>query len=122
VLDYLGIPTSARHVVEAAYSPGRTYVEIVAGDDRDGHHVSTEVGVSIVDTAAGRVLVHPSRASDGEWVSTFTPGTPLAIATAIERLTATLPDGAWFPHVHLTRDFDHHQRTEDQLRWRQTAS
>ena len=33
--------------------PGRTYVEIVAGDHRDGHRVSTDVGVSIVDTDAG---------------------------------------------------------------------
>ena len=31
--------------------------------------------MSIVDTAAGRVLVSPSRAFDGEWVSTFAPGT-----------------------------------------------
>ena len=36
---------------------GRTYVKIVAGDHRDGHRVTTDVGVSIVDTHAGRVLV-----------------------------------------------------------------
>jgi hypothetical protein len=115
VVEFLGIPPSSRHVVEAAYAPGRSYVEVVAGDHRDGHHVSTDVGVSVVDTAAGRVLVSPSKAFDGEWVSTFTSGTPLAIAAAVERLTATLPDGPWFPHSPLTRDFD--QRTEDQ-QWR----
>jgi hypothetical protein len=38
------------------------------------------------------------------------PGTPLAIAAAVERLTAALPDGPWFPELSLTRDFD---RTED---------
>ena len=112
VVENLGIPAGARHVVEAAFAPDRCYVEIVAGDHRDGHRVSTEVGVSVVDTSAGRVLVSPSKAYDGEWVSTFSPGTPLAIATAVERLTATLPDGEWFPEAHLTRDFD--QRTEDQ--------
>ncbi len=48
----------------------------------------------------------PSKAFDGEWVSTFTPGTPLAIAAAVERLTAALPDGPWFPDLTLTRDFD----------------
>jgi hypothetical protein len=96
-------------------------VEIVAGDHRDGHRVSTNVGVSIVDTREGRVLVSPSKAFDGEWVSTFTSGTPLAIATAIERLTATLPDGPWFPHQQLTRDFDSDQRTEHR-QWRQTVS
>lgn len=120
VVDFLGIPTSALPVVEAAYAPGRSYVEIVAGDHRDGHRVSTDVGVSVVDTSAGRVLVYPSRAFDGEWVSTFTSGTSLAIATAIERLTATLPDGAWFPQLQLTRDFDLDQRTEHQ-KWRHTV-
>jgi hypothetical protein len=112
VVEFLGIPPGARHVVEAAYAADRTYVEIVAGDHRDGHRVSTDVGVSVVDTSAGRVVVCPTKAFDGEWVSTFAPGTPLAIAAAVERLTATLPDGEWFPAAHLTRDFD--QRTEDQ--------
>lgn len=110
VLDFLGIPIRAHHAIEAAYAPDRTYVEIIAGDHRDGHRISTDVGVSVVDTTAGRILVAPSRAYDGEWLSTFTSGTPLAIATAVERLTATLPDGPWFPHAHLTRDFN--QRTE----------
>lgn len=106
VLQFLGIPASARAVVEAAFSHRRTYVEIVAGR----HRARTEVGVSIIDTAAGRILVSPSRAFDGQWVSTFAPGTPLAIAAAVERLTAALPDGSWFPDTTLLRDFD---RTED---------
>lgn len=114
VIEFLGVPPSARAVVEAAYATDRSYVEIVAGDHRDGHRVSTDVGVSVVDTREGRVLVHPSKAFDGEWISTFTPGTPMAIATAVERLTATLPDGAWFPDLKLTRDFDSNQRTEHQ--------
>ncbi|OBF89214.1 putative DNA-binding protein [Mycolicibacterium flavescens] len=114
VIEFLGIPPSARAVVEAAYATDRSYVEILAGDHRDGHRVSTDVGVSVVDTREGRVLVHPAKAFDGEWVSTFTPGTPMAIATAVERLTATLPDGAWFPDLKLTRDFDSNQRTEHQ--------
>ena len=121
VIEFLGIPETARAVVEAAYAPDRRYVEVVAGDHRDGHRVCTNVGVSVVDTREGRVLVSPSKAFDGEWISTFTPGTPLAIATAIERLTSTLPDGPWFPHQQLTRDFDSDQRTEHQ-QWRQTVS
>ena len=111
VLEYLGIPASARPVVEAAFGTSRTYVEIVAGQHRDGHRISTDVGVSIVDTPEGRVLVAPSKAFDGEWVSSFTPATPLAIAAAVERLTAALPDGPWFPDLSLTRDFD--ERTEN---------
>lgn len=105
VVDYLGIPQSARAVVESVFNGPRSYVEIVAGCHRDGRHATTEVGMSIVDAAAGRVLVSPSRAFDGEWVSTFAPGTPFAIALAIEQLTALLPDAEWFPGHRLARDF-----------------
>jgi ESX secretion-associated protein EspG len=105
VLDYLGIPESARPVVESVFCGPRSYVEIVAGCRRDGRHATTEVGMSIVDTTAGRILVSPSRAFDDEWVSTFSPGTPFAIAVAVEQLTAHLPDGQWFPGKRLSRDF-----------------
>lgn len=111
VLEYLGIPVSARPVVEAVFTGRRSYVEIVAGEHRDGHRVSTEVGVSVVDSEAGRILVSPSKAFDGEWVSTFAPGTAAAIAAAVDRLIATLPHGSWFPGALQNRDFD--QRTED---------
>jgi hypothetical protein len=105
VVDYLGIPQSARPVVESVFTGPRSYVEIVAGCRHHGQHASTEVGMSIVDTTAGRVLVTPSRAFDGEWVSTFRPGTDFAIAVAVEQLTAELPDGEWFPGNRLSRDF-----------------
>jgi hypothetical protein len=61
--------------------------------------------VSIVDAREGRVLVSPSLAFDGEWVSTFAPGTPFAIAGAIKQLTALLPDAGWFSEHRLARDF-----------------
>ena len=105
VLDYLGIPRSARPVVESVFTGPRSYVEIVAGCHRDGQHASTEVGMSIVDTTAGRVLVSPSRAFDGEWISTFSPGTPFAIGLAVEQLTGQLPDRHWFEGNRLSRDF-----------------
>ncbi|MCV7316348.1 ESX secretion-associated protein EspG [Mycolicibacillus parakoreensis] len=105
VLEYLGIPRSARSVVESVFTGPRSYVEIVAGQRSNGRHATTEVGMSVVDTEAGRVLVSPSRAFDDEWVSTFTPGTPLAIATAVDHLTELLPDGRWFPDARLLRDF-----------------
>jgi hypothetical protein len=105
VVDYLGIPQSARPVVESVFTGPRSYVEIVAGCRHGGRHASTEVGMSIVDTTAGRVLVTPSRAFDGEWISTFRPGTPFAVAVAVEQLTAELPDGDWFPGRRLSRDF-----------------
>ncbi|MGB9225810.1 ESX secretion-associated protein EspG [Mycobacterium sp.] len=105
VFDYLGIPGSARSVVESVFAGPSSYVEIVAGCRRDGQHATTEVGLSLVDTAAGRLLISPSRAFDGEWVSTFTPATPFATAVAIKQLTAVLPDGPWFPGHRLSRDF-----------------
>ncbi|OBB99533.1 secretion protein EspG [Mycobacterium sp. 852013-50091_SCH5140682] len=105
VLAFLGIPRSAHTVVESVFDGRRTYVEIVAGEHRDGHRVTTDVGVSIVDTSAGRILVAPTKAFDGEWISTFTAGTAEAIAVAVERLTAALPGGRWFPDHPLTRDF-----------------
>jgi hypothetical protein len=105
VLDYLGIPRSARFVVESVFTGPRSYVEIVAGCRHDGQHASTEVGMSIVDTTAGRVLVSPSRAFDGEWISTFSPGTPFSIGVAVEQLTGQLPDGHWFEGNRLSRDF-----------------
>jgi hypothetical protein len=105
VLDYLGVPESARPVVQAVFDGPRSYVEVVAGSRRDGRQATTEVGMSIVDAAAGRVLVSPSRGFDGEWISTFSPGTPGAIAVAVEQLTALLPDGDWFPGRRLTQDF-----------------
>ncbi len=104
-LDYLGIPQSARPVVESVFTGPRSYVEIVAGCHHDGRHTSTEVGMSIVDTELGRVLVSPSRAFDGEWISTFAPGTPFAVAVAVEQLTGQLPDGHWFEDNRLSRDF-----------------
>lgn len=105
VLDYLGIPASARPIVESVFSGPRSYVEVVAGCANNGRHSTTEVGLSLVDAEAGRILVTPSQAFDGEWVSTFRPGTDFATAVAIEQLTATLPEGQWFPGQRLSRDF-----------------
>ncbi|OBF16352.1 ESX secretion-associated protein EspG [Mycobacterium sp. ACS4331] len=105
VMEYLGIPESAHAVVQAVFAGARSYVEIVAGQRRDATQNTSEVGVAIFDTTEGRVLVSPTRAYDGEWVSTFTPGTPFAIALALQNLTATLPDGQWFPSANLARDF-----------------
>ena len=67
----------------------RSYVEIVAGEYRDGHRVSTEVGISVLDCPAGRILASPEKAYDGEWVSTFTPGADTAIAAAIPSIGVT---------------------------------
>lgn len=105
VLEQLGVTPSGRDVAEAVYRGPRSYVEIVAGQRRDGRHARTDAGMSVVDCAAGRVLVYPHRGTDGTLLSTFTPGTPFAIALAADQLTAMLPGGRWFPDIKLTRDF-----------------
>lgn len=105
VLDHLGLPVSAVPVVRSVFTGVRSYVEVRAGCAVDGVHSLSEVGVGIIDAEAGRVLVRPERAADGEWLSTFAPGTSFAITLALDRLTETLPDGRWFPAATLTRDF-----------------
>jgi EspG family len=105
VLNHLGVPAAAHALAESVFAGRRSYVEVVAGQNRDGVTTTTEVGVAVIDTPQGRVAVSPERAFDGEWVSTFTPGTDLVIARAVQNLTATLPDGRWFPGAQLTREF-----------------
>lgn len=105
VMDYLGVPASARAVVRAVFEGPRSYVEVVAGQRSDATRRVSEVGVAVVDTAAGRIVVSPSRGFDGGWVSTFAPGTAFAIALALDRLSDTLPEGRWFPSARLVRDF-----------------
>jgi hypothetical protein len=97
LMKHLGVPRSAHAMVESVFAGRRTYVEIVVGCNRDGVSTSSAVGVAIIDTPEGRVVASPEQAFDGAWVSTFAPGTDLAIAHAVQNLTATLPDGRWFP-------------------------
>lgn len=105
VMDYLGIPKSARAVVRAVFDGPRSYVEVVAGQRYEATQQTTEVGIAVVDTTAGRVVVSPTREFHGEWVSTFAAGTSFSVAVALERLTDTLQDGRWFQAAPLTRDF-----------------
>jgi EspG family len=105
VIQHLGVPTAAHALVESVIAGSRNYVEIVAGQNHDGVITTSEVGVAVIDTPQGRVAVSPRQAFDGEWVSTFTPGTDLSIACAVQNLTATLPAGQWFPDALLTREF-----------------
>ncbi|WP_167107481.1 ESX secretion-associated protein EspG [Mycobacterium sp. DL592] len=109
VLDFLGIPPSAAALVRSVFTGPRSYVEVRAGCARDGVHRLSDVGVGIVDTPLGRLLVSPHRADDGTWLSTFAPGTPLAISAALERLSDTLPAGRWFPESVLVREFAEHR-------------
>ncbi|MCX2933418.1 ESX secretion-associated protein EspG [Mycobacterium sp. CVI_P3] len=105
VMRHLGIPESARAVVRATFDQPTTYVEVLAGQLDGATPMTTEIGIAVLDSAAGRLVVSPVRAFDGEWVSVFAPGTDLAIALAIERLTDVLPAGPWFSPLQPVRDF-----------------
>lgn len=105
VIDHLGIRGSARAFVESVFSGPACYVEVVAGQSADTRTQTSEVGIAVVDAPAGRAVISPNTAFDGQWVSTFEPGTPFAIALALERVAATLPDGRWFTSTTVTRDF-----------------
>lgn len=105
VLGFLGVPAAAHPVVESAFYGPRTYVEVVAGQRTQEGEQTTSVGVSVMDTTTGRVLIAPHRAGDGTWLSTFAPGSEFAIAVAVDQLTGLLPAGRWFPDNRLTKDF-----------------
>ncbi|OYN76034.1 ESX secretion-associated protein EspG [Mycolicibacterium sphagni] len=105
VMSNLGIPESARAVVRAVFEGPTGYVEVVAGQCAGVATVLAEVGIAVVDNSIGRLVVSSTRAFDGEWVSVFAPGTDMAIAVAIEQLTAALPDGPWFSPLQPVRDF-----------------
>lgn len=105
VIDYLGLRDSARVFVESVFAGPTSYVEVVAGQSCDTLTQTTEVGVAVLDSPAGRAVISPTVAFDGQWVSTFAPGTSFAIALALERLTDALPDGRWFTSAAVARDF-----------------
>lgn len=68
------VSPAAQNVVESAFVGNRNYVEVVAGQRDSTTQQTSEVGISVVDTSAGRILVSPHRAGDGTWLSTFAPG------------------------------------------------
>ncbi|EFV14685.1 ESX secretion-associated protein EspG [Segniliparus rugosus] len=100
VLAGLGIPEEASAALRAMFAGPRSYVEI---SFRSKPGSAENIGIGVLDTVAGRVLVAPSRAPDGQWVSTFSPGTAAAVAAALAALAeetglAQEPESAaWSP-------------------------
>lgn len=108
VLGSLGLPAAATAVAEAALTQPANYAEIVAAEHRNASSAATQVGIGVVDTALGRVVVSPRSGCQGsgdEWVSEFAPGTVVNIAAAAERLAGSLPGGRWFPNHTIVRNF-----------------
>ncbi|WP_148223332.1 ESX secretion-associated protein EspG [Segniliparus rotundus] len=86
VLAELGLSEEARTTLKAMLDGRRSFVEISFGARL---RKTDRVGIGVLDTALGRVLVAPSRAPDGQWLSTFSPGTTPAIAAAVQQLAET---------------------------------
>ncbi len=96
VLADLDIPERAAEVMELALDGQRSFVEITAHDVVEGAPHSTDVSVSVINSAAGRILVSPGDEPRHGGDSTFGPGDSFAIAVALRDLTARLPSRSWF--------------------------
>ncbi|MFE9327733.1 ESX secretion-associated protein EspG [Nocardia sp. NPDC052278] len=70
--------------------------EVVMIEHRDGGEHRPRVGVGVLDTLSGRVIVTPSVAMDGEVRSTYAPGDDAALHAAIGALVELLPGRSWF--------------------------
>ncbi|MFQ6395120.1 ESX secretion-associated protein EspG [Nocardia sp. KC 131] len=70
--------------------------EILVIEHRDGGSAQTEVGVSVIDTLSGRLIVTPSKAMDGQAWSTYAPGDDTAVRAGIAALIELLPGRSWF--------------------------
>ncbi|HLR99565.1 ESX secretion-associated protein EspG [Mycolicibacillus parakoreensis] len=99
----LGVPESDAQVMEIARIGDHPFTEITAQETSNGSSRATDVGVTVINTEIGRILV--STAADepragGE--SVFAPAEPLAVAVALRELTDRLPERNWFPDENLT--------------------
>lgn len=102
-LTGLGIPESSAQAMELARGGEWVNVEITAHEAVNGAHRNTDVGVSVINTDIGRILVAPEDDRPrAEASSVFSPADPFAVAVAIRDLTARLPSGPWFPDENLT--------------------
>lgn len=94
----LGVPEASANAMTIARSGQHPMTEITAHDAINGARHATDVGVTIINSQIGRILVAPPRGEPREGgSSTFTPGEPFAIAMALRDLTDRLPSGNWFP-------------------------
>ncbi|MGV9411215.1 ESX secretion-associated protein EspG [Nocardia sp. NPDC003693] len=70
--------------------------EIVMMAHRDGAPAAAELCLSVLDTAAGRIVVIPATALDGQIRSTYLPGDDVAVHAGLRALADLLPGHSWF--------------------------
>lgn len=94
-----GVPEGAVHVIATARGGTFTNAEITAHESIHGVRRSTDVGVSLLGTDVGRILVSPPPGEPREGgESVWAPADPFAVAAALHHLTGRLSSGSWFPH------------------------
>ncbi|MCX4092197.1 ESX secretion-associated protein EspG [Nocardia sp. alder85J] len=70
--------------------------EVVVNEHRDGGTMEATVGLSVLDTESGRIVVTPSVALDGELWSTYAPGDDITLHSGVAALVDLLPGRSWF--------------------------
>ncbi|MEV6427523.1 ESX secretion-associated protein EspG [Nocardia sp. NPDC051463] len=92
----LGADPHTAGVLSRVFDEVQRRAEVVVIEHRDGGSAPVEVGVAVLDTRSGRLIVTPSKAMDGQIWSTYAPGDDAAVRRGIGALVELLPGRSWF--------------------------
>ena len=102
-LTELGIPEWEAEIMEVARTGDHINVEITAHEATNGARHETDVGINVISTEVGRILVSPQAGEPrAGGSSVFAPADPFSVAMAVRDLTARLPSGTWFPEENFS--------------------
>ncbi|NKY54033.1 ESX secretion-associated protein EspG [Nocardia vermiculata] len=92
----LGAEPKTAAVLARALETIVRWAEVLVIEHHDGETPRPQVAMSVVDTSAGRLVVSPAIAMDGEVWSTYLPGDDAALRSGIGALVELLPGRSWF--------------------------
>ncbi|MEC3920217.1 ESX secretion-associated protein EspG [Nocardia sp. CDC160] len=92
----LGATPRTARVLSQALDETTRRAEVVMIEHHDGATESPELGLVVLDTNLGRIVVIPRRGIDGQIWSTYTPGDDSAMRAGAEGLIELLPARSWF--------------------------
>lgn len=102
-LTELGIPEWEAEIMEVARTGDHINVEITAHEATNGARHETDVGINVISTEVGRILVSPQAGEPrAGGSSVFAPADQFSVAMAVRDLTARLPSGTWFPEENFS--------------------
>ncbi|ORX21132.1 ESX secretion-associated protein EspG [Mycobacterium xenopi] len=102
-LTALGVPERDAEIMEIARTGDRITVELTAHEAVNGARHHTDVGVNVISTEVGLILVAPQAGEPrAGGISVFSPADPFAVAMAVRELTERLPSGTWFPEENFS--------------------